>query len=246
MLRLKGKLALVTAAGQGIGRATAELFVKEGAEVIATDLNPALLSGLECHVEKLDVTDKGAIFSLIGSLPRLDVLFNCAGFVHHGTILECSDEDWAFSFNLNARAMFWTMQAALPKMLEAGGGSIVNMSSVASSVKAAPNRFVYGATKAAVIGMTKSVAADFVTQGVRCNVICPGTVASPSWRDRVRRQAKESGASEGEVREAFVARQPLGRVGTPEEVAALALYLASDEAAFTTGTVHIVDGGWSN
>lgn len=243
--RLQGKTALLTAAGQGIGRATAEAFIAEGAEVIATDLKLDLLGGLSCRTEQLDVMDQASIRALIGSLPHIEVLFNCAGFVHHGSILDCSDADWAFSFNLNVRSMFWTMKAAIPKMLEQGGGSIINMASVASSVKGAPNRFVYGATKAAVIGMTKATAADFVTKGIRVNAICPGTVESPSWKDRVVGQAKQSGASEEEVRQAFIARQPMGRVGKPEEIAALAVYLASEESAFTTGTIHIVDGGWS-
>ncbi len=244
--RLTGKHALLTAAGQGIGRATAELFISEGAEVIATDLNSELLNGLECRTEVLDVTDKDAVFDLVAGLACLDILFNCAGYVHTGTILECDDKDWDFSFSLNVKSMYWTMQAGLPKMLEGGAGSIINMSSVASSVKGAPNRFAYGATKAAVIGMTKAVAADFVTKGVRCNAICPGTVESPSWQDRVEAQAKQSGTSEEEARQAFVARQPMGRVGTPKEIALLALYLASDESAFTTGTVNVIDGGWSN
>lgn len=244
--RLTGKHALLTAAGQGIGRATAELFISEGAEVIATDLESELLNGLECRAEVLDVTDKDAVFDLVAGLARLDILFNCAGYVHTGTILECDDKDWDFSFSLNVKSMYWTMQAALPKMLESGGGSIINMSSVASSVKGAPNRFAYGATKAAVIGMTKAVAADFVTKGVRCNAICPGTVESPSWQDRVEAQAKHSGTSEEEARQAFVARQPMGRVGTPKEIALLALYLAADESAFSTGTINVIDGGWSN
>ena len=239
--RLAGKTALLTAAGQGIGRATAERFLAEGAEVIATDVRAELLAGLDCRTETLDVTDKAAITALIGGLPRLDVLFNCAGFVHHGTILECRDDEWDFSFNLNTRSMFWTMQAALPQMVAQGGGAIVNMSSVASSLKGAPNRFIYGATKAAVIGMTKAVAADFIAAGVRCNAICPGTVDSPSWEARV------AAADDPEqARRDFIARQPMGRVGTPDEIAVLAVYLASDEAAFTTGTVSIVDGGWSN
>lgn len=244
--RLSGKTALLTAAGQGIGRATAELFIQEGATVIATDLNPGLLEGLNCRTEALDVTDQAAINALIKTLPGLEVLFNCAGYVHHGTVLECSNQDWAFSFDLNVRSMFWTIQAALPKMLEGRGGSIINMSSAASSVKGVPNRFVYGATKAAVIGLSKAVAADFVTQGIRCNAICPGTVESPSWRARVVSQAQNSGASEAAVRQAFVARQPMGRLGSPQEIAYLALYLASDEAAFTTGQIHVIDGGWSN
>ena len=243
--RLAGKTALLTAAAQGIGRATAEMFIAEGAQVVATDLNLLALAGLNGRVEKLDVMDKAAIGALVGSLDKIDILFNCAGFVHHGSILDCSDSDWDFSFNLNVRSQFWLMQAVIPKMLESGGGSIINVSSVASSIKGAPNRFVYGASKAAIIGMTKAVAADFVTKGVRVNAICPGTVESPSWKERVVSQAKGAGISEEESRQAFVARQPMGRVGKPEEIAALAVYLASDESAFTTGQVHIVDGGWS-
>jgi 2-keto-3-deoxy-L-fuconate dehydrogenase len=243
MRRLEGKTALITAAGQGIGRATAELFIREGATVIASDLHPELLVGLECTTRTLDVTDKGAVLILIDSLEPLDVLFNCAGYVHPGTILECSDEDWDFSFNLNARSMFWTMQAALPKMLAAGGGSIINMSSAASSLKGVSNRFVYSASKAAVIGMTKAVAMDYISKGIRCNAVCPGTVESPSWHERVVSQAQRSGQEREEVRKAFIARQPLGRLGTPQEIASLVLYLASDESAYTTGAVHLIDGG---
>jgi 2-keto-3-deoxy-L-fuconate dehydrogenase len=246
MKRLEGKVALVTAAGQGIGRATAEAFLREGATVIATDLKPELLEGLPADTRKLDVLDKAAITELVKGLETLDILFNCAGFVHHGTILECSDNDWEFNFNLNVRSQFWMMQAVIPKMLEQGRGSIINMSSVASSIKGAPNRFVYGATKAAVIGMTKAVAADFVTKGIRCNAICPGTVESLSWHERVINQAKLAGIAEEEVKQAFIARQPMGRIGKPEEIATLAVYLASDEAAFTTGQIHIIDGGWAN
>ncbi len=246
MTRLGGKTALVTAAGQGIGRATAEAFIREGARVIATDVKPELLQGLNADIRKLDVLNKQEITDLVHSLERIDVLFNCAGFVQHGTVLETTDDDWEFNFNLNARSMFWMMQAVLPKMLAQGQGSIINMSSVASSVKGVPNRFVYGATKAAVVGMTKAVAADFVTKGIRCNAICPGTVESPSWRERVVGQAKLAGISEEESKRAFVARQPMGRIGKPEEIAALAVYLASDEAAFTTAQTHIIDGGWAN
>jgi 2-keto-3-deoxy-L-fuconate dehydrogenase len=244
--RLEGKTALVTAAGQGIGRATAEAFLREGASVIATDLKPELLQGLNGDTRKLDVLDKNAVTSLVNSLNRVDILFNCAGFVHHGSILECSDSDWEFNFNLNVRSMFWMMQAVIPNMLEQGGGSIINMSSVASSLKGVPNRFVYSATKAAVIGMTKAVAADFVTKGIRVNAICPGTVESPSWHERVVNQANLAGVSEAESKQAFIARQPMGRIGKPEEIAALAVYLASDESAFTTGQTHIIDGGWAN
>jgi len=248
--RLQGKTALLTAAGQGIGRATAEAFVREGARVIATDINQAQLDTLReetgCTTHLLDVTDGDAIAALIKEIGPVDILFNCAGFVDGGTILECSDEAWDRSFDINARSMFRLMRAVLPGMLEKGGGSIVNMSSVASSVKGAPNRFIYGASKAAVVGMTKSVAADFVTRGIRCNAICPGTIESPSLKERIAAQAQASGQTVAEVQAAFVARQPMGRVGKAEEIAALALYLASDESAFTTGMVHTIDGGWSN
>lgn len=244
MKRLEGKTALITAAGQGIGRATTEAFIREGATVIATDVKLELLQGLNAETHKLDVLDKNAITSLVSSLQRIDVLFNCAGFVHHGTLLEVTDSDWEFNFNLNVRSMFWMMQAVIPKMLDQGSGSIINMSSVASSLKGVPNRFVYTATKAAVIGMTKAVATDFIMKGIRVNAICPATVDSPSWRERVVNQAKLSGISEEESKRAFIARQPMGRIGTPEEIAALAVYLASDESAFTTGQTHIIDGGW--
>ena len=248
--RLQGKTALLTAAGQGIGRATAEAFVREGARVIATDINQAQLDTLReqtgCTTHLLDVTDGDAIAALVKEIGAVDILFNCAGFVDGGTILECSDEAWDRSFDINARSMFRLMRAVLPGMLEKGGGSIVNMSSVASSVKGAPNRFIYGASKAAVVGMTKSVAADFVTRGIRCNAICPGTIESPSLKERIAAQAQASGQTVAEVQAAFVARQPMGRVGKAEEIAALALYLASDESAFTTGMVHTIDGGWSN
>lgn len=242
--RLAGKRAFVTAAGQGIGRASALAMAAEGGQVLATDLDAGLLEGLD-GVETLtvDVTDDVAVDAAIkGFAP--DVLFNCAGFVHHGSVLDCSDDEWDFAFNLNVRAMWKGIQAALPGMLHRGAGSIVNMSSAVSSVIGAPNRFVYGTTKAAVIGMTKSVAVEYVTQGVRCNCICPGTVESPSWHGRVKALGEELGSYETAM-EHFVSRQPMGRVATAEEIAALVVYLASDESAFTTGQAHIIDGGWS-
>ena len=245
MKRLEGKTALITAAGQGIGRAIAERFVLEGANVVATDVNLSLLEGFEGRIEKLDVLDKAAIFALISSL-ELNILVNCAGMVHSGTVLEATDEQWQFAFDLNVRSMFWTIQAALPGMLERGEGSIVNISSVASSLKGVPNRSLYSTSKAAIIGLTKSVAADFVTRGIRCNAICPGTVESPSWMERVLEQARNNGEDEATVRAQFVSRQPMGRVGRPEEIAALAAYLSSFEAGFTTGQTHVIDGGWSN
>lgn len=245
--RLANKTALVTAAGQGIGRATAEAYAREGARVIATDINEANLATLAgCTVRRLDVTDAAAITALAAELGPIDILFNCAGYVDGGTILDCDGKAWDFSFDLNVRAMYRMMRAFLPGMLERGGGSIINMASVASSIKGAPNRFVYGASKAAVIGMSKSVAADFVARNVRCNAICPGTIESPSLRDRIAAQAMSSGQSEDAVEAQFVARQPVGRLGRPEEIAALAVYLASDESAFTTGTTQVIDGGWSN
>jgi 2-keto-3-deoxy-L-fuconate dehydrogenase len=248
--RLQGKTALITAAGQGIGRATVEAYLGEGAQVIATDINEAHLAELAalpgCIARKLDVTDGAAIAVLAGDIGKVDVLFNCAGYVDSGTILECSEEAWDFSFNLNVRSMYRLISALLPGMVAQGGGSIINMSSVASSIKGAPNRFVYGATKAAVIGMTKAIAADFVTKGIRCNAICPGTVESPSLQQRIEVQARDSGQSIDAVTAAFVARQPMGRVGRAAEIAALAVYLGSDESAFTTGTVQVIDGGWSN
>jgi 2-keto-3-deoxy-L-fuconate dehydrogenase len=240
--RLSGKVALVTAAAQGIGRASAELFAAEGATVHAVDIDEAALGGLAaCSVHQADLTDAAAIAALPARIGPVDILFNCAGFVHSGTILECDERDWAFSNTLNVTAMYRMIRAFLPAMLDRGGGSIVNMSSIASSVKGIPNRFAYGTTKAAVIGLTKSVAADFVGQGIRCNAICPGTVDTPSLQQRLR----ETGDYEA-AHGAFIARQPMGRLGRPEEIAALALYLASDESAFTTGAIHVVDGGWIN
>ncbi len=242
--RLANKTALVTAAGQGIGRATAELFAAQGAQVIAADINDDALAELgklaNIQPVKLDVTDPAAVASAVANIEPLDVLFNCAGFVHSGTILECEESDWDFSFNLNVKAMYRLIRATLPAMLERGQGSIINMSSVASSLKGVPNRFAYCASKAAVIGMTKAIAADYVTQGIRCNAICPGTVDSPSLHDRLRATGDYDKALSD-----FIARQPMGRIGTPDEIAALALYLASDDASFTTGQTHAIDGGWA-
>ncbi len=242
--RLAGKTALVTAAGQGIGRATVDMYVAQGAKVFATDINSESLSVFEgvdqITAMPLDVTDAAAVSSLVDSIGPVDVLFNCAGIVHAGNILECSDDDWSFAFDLNVTAMYRLIKLTLPGMLEKGRGSIVNMSSVASSLKGVPNRFAYCASKAAVIGMTKSVAADFVTQGIRCNAICPGTVDTPSLHERLR----ATGDYEKAWKE-FVARQPMGRVGDVQEIAALATYLASDESGFTTGQAHAIDGGWS-
>ena len=246
-MRLKGKTALITAAGQGIGRATAELFLAEGATVIATDINTASLadfSGATTRV--LDVTDPAAVKAIAAEFLQVDVLYNCAGFVHAGTILDCDEEAWAFSLNLNVTAMVRMIRAFLPAMLanfekNGGGGSIINMSSIASSIKGIPNRFAYGATKAAVIGLTKSVAADYVTRGIRCNAICPGTVETPSLLQRLR----DTGDFDKAYAE-FTSRQAMGRFGQVDELAALALYLASDESSFTTGQTHIIDGGWIN
>lgn len=248
--RLAGKTVLITAGAQGIGRASVEMFAREGARVIATDINKdalAQLAGIanvETHI--LDVTNRAAIDALVAQIGQIDVLFNCAGFVHAGNILECDDKAWDLSFDINARAMFHTIRAVLPGMLERKSGAIVNIASAASSVKGVANRFAYGASKAAVVGLTKSVAADFVGQGIRCNAICPGTIESPSLAQRIDTQAKETGKTVAEVHAAFVARQPMGRIGKADEVAALALYLASDESGFTTGAIHMIDGGWSN
>jgi 2-keto-3-deoxy-L-fuconate dehydrogenase len=237
-----GKRALVTAAAQGIGRATAEAFAAEGAEVMATDVNAdrlAELAGVSgIAIRPLDVTDASAVHAAASDVGALDVLFNCAGFVHHGSILECREADWDFSFNLNVKSMYFTIRAFLPAMLDAGAGSIINVSSVASSIKGIAHRCVYGASKAAVIGLTKSVAADYIRRGIRCNAICPGTVDSPSLQQRI-----AAFDDPEEARRAFVARQPLGRLGTADEIAAIAVYLASDESAFTTGTSVVVDGG---
>jgi 2-keto-3-deoxy-L-fuconate dehydrogenase len=241
--RLAGKIALVTAAGQGIGRATAIAFADEGAVVWATDINEPLLTalghdraGIRSH--RLDVRESQAIVAFAAEVGTIDVLFNCAGYVHHGSIIDCAEKDWDFSFDLNVKSMYRTCRAFLPAMLKAGKGSIINVSSAASSIKGVPNRFVYGTTKAAVIGLTKAIAADFIRGGIRCNAICPGTVQSPSLDQRIAAQGDVE-----RVRAEFVARQPMGRLGRPEEIAALAVYLASDESSFTTGQTHIIDGG---
>jgi 2-keto-3-deoxy-L-fuconate dehydrogenase len=245
--RLQGKVALVTAAGQGIGRAIAEKFADEGAKVIATDLDPNKLQGLRAKLRKLDVRSQDDIDALSRDIGRefgpLDILVNCAGYVHQGSVLNCSDKDWDFSFDLNVKSMHRTIRTFLPAMLEKKSGSIVNISSTASSVRGIPNRYVYGATKAAVIGLTKAVAADFIKQGIRCNAVCPGTVESPSLGERIVELSRETGRSPDLVRQDFVARQPMDRLGTPEEVAWLALFLASDEASYITGHAHLVDGG---
>jgi 2-keto-3-deoxy-L-fuconate dehydrogenase len=244
--RLRGKTALVTAAGQGIGRAIAEAFLREGATVWATDLNVEKLDGLDgAERRRLDVLSSEDVEALVAEAGSFDILVNAAGFVHHGTILDCSDRDWDFSFDLNVKSMHRTIKAALPGMLGKGTGSIVNIASGASSVRGIPNRYVYGATKAAVIGLTKAVAADFIKHGVRANAICPGTIQSPSLDDRIRSQAENSGQSLEAVRKAFIDRQPMGRLGTAEEVAWLAVYLASDESSYTTGQIHLVDGGFA-
>jgi 2-keto-3-deoxy-L-fuconate dehydrogenase len=244
--RLQGKTAVVTAAGQGIGRAIAETFLREGAAVWATDLDPAKLEGLSgAERRPLDVRSTQDVEALARETGPIDALVNAAGFVHHGTVLECSERDWDFSFDLNVKSMHRTIRAFLPGMLERGGGSIVNIASGASSVRGIPNRYVYGATKAAVIGLTKAVAADFIRRGVRANAICPGTIESPSLDERIATQARETGQSLEAVRQAFVDRQPMGRLGTPEEIAWLAVYLASDESSYTTGQIHLADGGFA-
>jgi 2-keto-3-deoxy-L-fuconate dehydrogenase len=240
--RLKGKRAFVTAAAVGIGRACAVAFAREGATVFATDIDEAKLASLKSEgiseVARLDARDSAAVAAMARRAGRTDILLNAAGFVHHGTILDCSEEDWDFSFDLNVKSMHRTIRSFLPGMIEAGGGSIVNIASAAGAIKAAPNRYVYSATKAAVAALTRSIAIDFIAKGIRCNAICPGTIETPSMLQR-------AAAAGPQGREMFVARQPMGRLGTPEEIAALAVYLASDESAFTTGIAHVIDGGWT-
>jgi len=246
--RLKNKIAVITAAGQGIGRAIAEACVAEGATVVASDLDEAKLEGLAAkQCVKLDVRSTAAVEAFAQSVIREvgapHILVNCAGFVHDGSVLQCAEPDWDFSFDLNVKSMHRMIRAFLPAMLKEGRGAIVNMSSAVSSIRGVPNRYVYGATKAAVIGLTKAVAADFIRQGIRCNAICPGTIQSPSLDGRIAAQAQKSGKSQADVRQAFIDRQPMARLGTAEEVAALALFLASDEASYITGQAHLVDGG---
>ena len=240
--RLQGKRAFVTAAGAGIGRACAAAFAREGASVVATDIDDKALAELKAsgglEVAKLDVRDTAAVNAIAARIGKVDILLNAAGFVHHGTVLDCSEDDWDFSFDVNVKSMHRTIKAFLPAMLGGGGGSIINISSAAGVFKAAPNRYVYGATKAAIAALTRAVAADFVTKGIRCNAICPGTIETPSMLGRA--AALGTGG-----REMFVSRQPMGRLGTAEEIASLAVYLASDESSFTTGVAHIIDGGWT-
>ena len=250
-MRLAGKTCVVTAAGQGIGAASALAFANEGAKVIATDINQDALNQLATQHSNistalLDVTDKAQIDAFVAATGSVDVLFNCAGWVPAGNILECSESDWQRAFDINVTSMYRLIQGFLPSMLAAGKASIINMSSAASSIKGVPNRFVYSASKAAVLGLTKAIAADYITRGVRCNAICPGTVESPSLHQRIATQALEQGKTVEEVYGQFVGRQPMGRIGKAEEIAALAVYLASDESAFTTGTINMIDGGWSN
>lgn len=251
MIRLDNKHCVLTAAGQGIGRATALAFANAGATVTATDINQESLKSLalahpSIKTQVLDVTNPAAVEAFCQQQSQVDVLFNCAGWVAAGNILDCSQSDWDNSWHINVSSMFSLIQGILPKMLEQGGGSIINMSSAASSVKGVPNRFAYSVTKAAVIGLTKSIAADYVTRGIRCNAICPGTVESPSLKERIKTQAAALGESQEKVYQDFVSRQPMGRIGKPEEIAALALYLAADASGFTTGTCQVIDGGWSN
>ena len=242
MKRLEGKTAVITAAAQGIGRASAELFAAQGARVIATDINiDALKDIVGCETRKLDVLNSNEVAALAQEIGGIDILFNCAGYVHGGTILECEETDWNLSVDLNVTSMYRMIRAFLPGMIAKGGGSIINMSSVASSIKGVPNRFAYGMTKAAVIGLTKGVAADFVAQGIRCNAICPGTVQTPSLEQRLHATGDYETAYKN-----FVSRQPMGRLGSALEMAQLALYLASNESSFTTGTINVIDGGWSN
>ena len=250
-MRLAGKTCVVTAAGQGIGAASALAFANEGAKVIATDINQDALNQLATQHSNistalLDVTDKAQIDAFVAATGSVDVLFNCAGWVPAGSILECSESDWQRAFDINVTSMYRLIQGFLPGMLAKGKASIINMSSAASSIKGVPNRFVYSASKAAVLGLTKAIAADYITMGVRCNAICPGTVESPSLHQRIAAQALEQGKTVEEVYGQFVGRQPMGRIGKAEEIAALAVYLASDESAFTTGTINMIDGGWSN
>ena len=243
--RLEGKKIIVTAAGQGIGKATAIAFHNEGADVIATDINDKTLNDLgseypNIKINSLDVTNNKAVIEFVKTLDRVDVLFNAVGFVHHGTILECDEKDWDFSFDVNIKSMYFMCKAIIPLMIKQNAGNIINMSSVASSMKGFPNRFVYGASKAAIIGLTKSIAADFIKNNIRCNAILPGTVYSPSWQERVNQSPDPIKAKKD-----FIARQPMGRIGTAEEIAALAVYLAGEESAFTTGSPIAIDGGIS-